>query len=76
MAGGSATGPGAPMRTPCGTPTAVRCLGAGAARPPNREQVTVGRSVPLSKTMKEQVEPIRNRAFDRAVRASPREAAR
>jgi SpoVK/Ycf46/Vps4 family AAA+-type ATPase len=32
--------------------------------------------VPLSKTMKEQVEHIRNWAFDRAVRASPRDAAR
>jgi SpoVK/Ycf46/Vps4 family AAA+-type ATPase len=32
--------------------------------------------VPLSKTMKEQVELIRNWAFDRAVRASPRESAR
>ena len=32
--------------------------------------------VPLSKTMKEQVDLIRNWAFDRAVRASPREAAR
>ena len=29
--------------------------------------------VPLSKTMKEQVEHIRNWAFDRAVRASPRD---
>ncbi len=34
------------------------------------------RVVPLSKTMKEQVEHIRNWAFDRAVRASPRDAAR
>jgi len=32
--------------------------------------------VPLSKTMKEQVDLIRNWAFDRAVRASPREGAR
>jgi len=32
--------------------------------------------VPLSKTMKEQVDLIRSWAFDRAVRASPREAAR
>jgi len=32
--------------------------------------------VPLSKTMKEQVDAIRNWAFDRAVRASPREGAR
>jgi SpoVK/Ycf46/Vps4 family AAA+-type ATPase len=32
--------------------------------------------VPLSKTMKEQVDHIRNWAFDRAVRASPREAGR
>jgi SpoVK/Ycf46/Vps4 family AAA+-type ATPase len=32
--------------------------------------------VPLSKTMKEQVDAIRNWAFDRAVRASPREAGR
>jgi SpoVK/Ycf46/Vps4 family AAA+-type ATPase len=32
--------------------------------------------VPLSKTMKEQVDLIRNWAFDRAVRASPREFAR
>ncbi len=32
--------------------------------------------VPLSKTMKEQVEMIRNWAFDRAVRASPRESVR
>jgi SpoVK/Ycf46/Vps4 family AAA+-type ATPase len=32
--------------------------------------------VPLSKTMKEQVDHIRNWAFDRAVRASPRETAR
>jgi SpoVK/Ycf46/Vps4 family AAA+-type ATPase len=32
--------------------------------------------VPLSKTMKEQVELIRNWAFDRAVRASPREGGR
>jgi len=32
--------------------------------------------VPLSKTMKEQVDLIRNWAFDRAVRASPREHAR
>jgi SpoVK/Ycf46/Vps4 family AAA+-type ATPase len=32
--------------------------------------------VPLSKTMKEQVEQIRGWAFDRAVRASPREFAR
>jgi hypothetical protein len=32
--------------------------------------------VPLSKTMKEQVELIRGWAFDRAVRASPREFGR
>ena len=32
--------------------------------------------VPLSKTLKEQVDKIRNWAFDRAVRASPREFAR
>ncbi len=32
--------------------------------------------VPLSKTMKEQVDRIRNWAFDRAVRASPREFGR
>ena len=32
--------------------------------------------VPLSKTMKEQVDLIRNWAFDRAVRASPREFGR
>ncbi len=32
--------------------------------------------VPLSKTMKEQVDHIRNWAFDRAVRASPREGTR
>ena len=35
-----------------------------------------GNVVPLSKTMKEQVDLIRNWAFDRAVRASPREGAR
>jgi len=34
------------------------------------------RVVPLSKTMKEQVEAIRQWAYDRAVRASPREFAR
>ena len=32
--------------------------------------------VPLSKTMKEQVDQIRSWAFDRAVRASPRDTAR
>ena len=32
--------------------------------------------VPLSKTMKEQVDHIRSWAFDRAVRASPRDTAR
>jgi len=32
--------------------------------------------VPLSKTMKEQVDHIRGWAFDRAVRASPRESGR
>src|SRR5262249_18456166 len=32
-----------------------------------------GKIVPLSKTMREQVDLIRNWAFDRAVRASPRE---
>jgi hypothetical protein len=32
--------------------------------------------VPLSKTMKEQVDHIRSWAYDRAVRASPREFAR
>ena len=32
--------------------------------------------VPLSKTMKEQVDHIRGWAFDRAVRASPKESAR
>jgi len=32
--------------------------------------------VPLSKTMKEQVDHIRNWAYDRAVRASPREFSR
>ena len=37
---------------------------------------TTARIVPLSKTMKEQVDLIRNWAFDRAVRASPRESAR
>jgi len=35
-----------------------------------------GNVVPLSKTMKEQVEHIRHWAFDRAVRASPRETGR
>jgi SpoVK/Ycf46/Vps4 family AAA+-type ATPase len=35
-----------------------------------------GNVVPLSKTMKEQVEHIRKWAFDRAVRASPRETTR
>jgi hypothetical protein len=30
--------------------------------------------IPLSKTMREQVEHIRSWAFDRAVRASPRES--
>jgi SpoVK/Ycf46/Vps4 family AAA+-type ATPase len=35
-----------------------------------------GNVVPLSKTMKEQVEHIRHWAFDRAVRASPRESTR
>jgi len=33
-------------------------------------------SMPLSKTMKEQVDHIRSWAFDRAVRASPREGGR
>jgi SpoVK/Ycf46/Vps4 family AAA+-type ATPase len=37
---------------------------------------TTASVVPLSKTMKEQVDMIRNWAFDRAVRASPREFAR
>jgi hypothetical protein len=32
--------------------------------------------IPLSKTMREQVEHIRSWAYDRAVRASPREGAR
>jgi SpoVK/Ycf46/Vps4 family AAA+-type ATPase len=53
-----------------------------AARLEDRELTTddllnaTAKVVPLSKTMKEQVEHIRNWAFDRAVRASPRDAAR
>jgi SpoVK/Ycf46/Vps4 family AAA+-type ATPase len=45
-----------------------------AGRPLTVEDLyaATSRLVPLSKTMKEQVETIRNWAFDRAVRASPR----
>jgi len=47
-------------------------------RPPNDEDLlsAAGRVVPLSKTMKEQVDHIRQWAYERAVRASPSEFAR
>lgn len=47
-------------------------------RAPNDEDLlsAAGRVVPLSKTMKEQVDHIRQWAYDRAVRASPSEFAR